>query len=165
MAILVKLYGDLRGKYELRDNDPGIPYTINLESSINKTVYDVIEQLGIPIDDISHIFVNGIYCGPGKKVNDGNRIGLFPTRMAIMFAEIPKMKSIYVNVNLISNSEDFDPIKTTIDIPDGSIIKSILFKYKNLMREDNEKILVNGKLIYDENQPINNGDSIEIITQ
>jgi molybdopterin converting factor small subunit len=165
MAILVKLYGDLRDKYERQGNDSGIPNTINLESSIFKTVYDVIEQINIPIDDISHIFVNGIYCGPGKKVNDGDRIGLFPTRMAIMFAEIPKMKSIYANLNLISNSEDFDPIKATIDIPDGSTIKSILLKYKNLTREDNEKILVNGRLVSDENQPINNGDSIEIITQ
>ncbi|MFW9882641.1 MAG: hypothetical protein ACFFG0_56990 [Candidatus Thorarchaeota archaeon] len=165
MTILVKLYGDLRVRVKLKDNVPGFPNTIILEPSRTKFVYDVIKQLNISIDDISHIFVNSIYCGPGKKVTDGDRVGLFPTRMAIMFAEIPKMKSIYVNLHLISKSENFAPVKATIDIPDGSTIKSILLRCKNFMRENNEKILVNGKLIYDENQSINNGDHVEIFAK
>ncbi|MFX1480878.1 MAG: MoaD/ThiS family protein [Promethearchaeota archaeon] len=165
MAILVKLYGDLREKVKLQDNVPGIPNTITLEPSRIKVVYDVIKQLNISIDDISHIFVNSNYSGPGKKVTDGDRVGLFPTRMAIMFAEIPKMKSIYVNLHLISKSENFVPVKATIDIPDGSTIKSILLECKNFMRENDEKILVNGKLVYDKYQPINNGDYIEIIAK
>ncbi|MFX1488093.1 MAG: hypothetical protein ACFFBI_03030 [Promethearchaeota archaeon] len=165
MAILVKLYGDLRKKVKLQDNVPGVPYTIILEPSRIKVVYDVLKQLNISIDDISHIFVNSIYCGPGKKVTDGDRVGLFPTRMAIIFAEIPKMKSIYANLYLISKSENFAPVKARIDIPDGSNIKSILLRGKYFMRENNQKILVNGKLIYDENQYINNGDHIEIFAE
>jgi molybdopterin converting factor small subunit len=165
MAILVKLYGDLKRKVKPQDNVPGVPNTITLEPSKIKVVYDITKQLNISIDDISHIFVNSIYCGPGKKVTNGDRIGLFPTRMAIMFAEIPKMKSIYANLHLISKSENFAPVKATIDIPDGSTIKSILRKCKNFMRENDEKILVNGKLVYDENQSINNGDRIDIIAK
>jgi len=162
MVILVKLYGDLSEKHKIRDNIPGIPKSLNLESNRVKTVFDIIEHLNILEDDISHVFVNGLYCGLGKSVNDGDRVGLFPKRMAILFAEIPKMKTIHADLNINSSSGNFDPIKAVVDIPEGSIIKSVLLRYKTVLGEESQKVLVNGKLIYNENHIIKIGDTIEI---
>ena len=88
MAILIKLYGKLRENLKDVDLEKGLPVTFNIEGSVVHFVYEIVEKLAISEDDLSHIFVNGKYCGIGKKIRDGDRVGLFPKNMALMFAEI-----------------------------------------------------------------------------
>ena len=88
MAILVKLYGNLRENVKDLDLERGLPITFNIEDGSVHFVYDVVEKFAISEDELSHIFVNGKYCGIGKEIRDGDRVGLFPKNMALMFAEI-----------------------------------------------------------------------------
>ena len=89
MPILVKLYGKLRENVKDVDLERGLPVTLNIESSNVHYIYDIVEKFAISEDELSHIFVNGKYYGIGKEVRDGDRVGLFPKNMALMFAEIP----------------------------------------------------------------------------
>ncbi len=100
MSILIKLYGNLREKVKDTDLEIGFPITLNVESNEIHTVLDILDKFNIEDNEISHIFVNGKYCGPGKEVRDGDRVGLFPKKMALMFVEIPNLNSIYVTVKL-----------------------------------------------------------------
>lgn len=87
MAIRIKLYGDLREKLPQFKNGVA-PNTLNIKLDKIKTVLDILNKFNITRDEISHIFVNSKYSGIGKQVNDGDRIGLFPKRMGIIFVEI-----------------------------------------------------------------------------
>jgi molybdopterin converting factor small subunit len=89
MTILIKLYGKLREYVKVIDLKKGLPVTLNIERSNVHFVYDIVEKFAISEDELSHIFVNGKYCGIGKEIRDGDRVGLFPKNMALMFAEIP----------------------------------------------------------------------------
>ncbi len=89
MPILVMLYGKLRENVKDVDLENGLPVTLNIEKSNVYFVYDIIEKFAISEDELSHIFVNSKYCGIGKEIRDGDRVGLFPNNMALMFAEIP----------------------------------------------------------------------------
>jgi len=89
MPILIKLYGNLKKNVKDVDLERGLPVTFNIEESNVHFVYDIVEKFAISEDELSHIFVNGKYCGIGKEVKDGDRVGLFPKNMALMFAEIP----------------------------------------------------------------------------
>jgi molybdopterin converting factor small subunit len=89
MTILIKLYGKLREYVKAIDLKKGLPVTLNIERSNVHFVYDIVEKFAISEDELSHIFVNGKYCGIGKEIRDGDRVGLFPKNMALMFAEIP----------------------------------------------------------------------------
>ena len=89
MPILVKLYGKLREKLKNVDLEKGLPVTFNIEDNTIHFVYDIVEKFAISEDELSHIFVNGKYCGIGKEIRNGDRVGLFPKNMALMFVEIP----------------------------------------------------------------------------
>ena len=89
MPILVKLYGKLRDHVENVKLEKGLPFTFNVEENNVHFVYDIVEKLAINENELSHIFVNGKYCGIGKEIRNGDRVGLFPKNMALMFVEIP----------------------------------------------------------------------------
>ena len=93
MGILVKLYGKLREKVKDIDLEKGLPVTFKIEDNNVRFVYDIIEKLGIKENELSHIFVNSKYCGIGKEIKTGDRVGLFPRNMALIFVEIlPQFK-------------------------------------------------------------------------
>ena len=70
------------------DLEKRLPVTLKIEESNVHIVNDIVDKFAIREDELSHIFVNGKYCGIGKEVRDGDRVGLFPKNMALMFAEI-----------------------------------------------------------------------------
>ena len=70
------------------DLEKGLPVTLKIEESNVHIVNDIVDKFAIREDELSHIFVNGKYCGIGKEVREGDRVGLFPKNMALMFAEI-----------------------------------------------------------------------------
>lgn len=41
-------------------------------------VADVVARLGIPLDDLKLVFVNGVHAGLEAVLADGDRLGLFP---------------------------------------------------------------------------------------
>ncbi|GAH18140.1 unnamed protein product [marine sediment metagenome] len=88
MSILIKLYGKLGENVKDVDLKEGLPVTFYVEDKNVHNVYDIVEKFAIREDELSHIFVNGKYCRVGKEVRDGDRVGLFPKNMALMFVEI-----------------------------------------------------------------------------
>lgn len=162
MSISVKLYGDLRQKIQNRKNTSGIPKNLNIEIRGLQTVLDLLKQLNIDESEISHIFVNGIYSGAGKVVNAGDRIGIFPRRMGIMFLEITKIKTIYVKVTLHEGIREFGPVEVIVDLPEGCTIKSALNKYNLSNQREDIEIIVNGKPIHNLDYILKDWDNIAV---
>ena len=162
MSILIKLYGNLREKVKDTDLEKGFPFTLNIEGNEIHTVLDILDKFNIEDNEISHIFVNGKYCGPGKEVRDGDRVGLFPKKMALMFVEIPDLNSIYVTVKLFATLRKYSVPKSVIEIPEGSTIKSVLKKVKIPNEEKKLIIMVNGLPRYDRNLVIKDKDTLAI---
>ena len=88
MAILVKLYGKLKENLKKFDSDENLPLSINIDPNEVHSVHDILEKFAITEEELSHIFVNSKYCGIDKKVDNGDRVGLFPKNMALLFVEI-----------------------------------------------------------------------------
>ena len=162
MSISVKLYGDLREKLPHKKYYVGIPNTLKIETDKVKTVLDILKELDIDDDEISHIFVNGIYSGAGKLVKEGDRVGVFPKRMGLMFKEITQVKSIYIKIVLHDGLRKLGPTEAVIDLPEGSTIKSILNKYRISQLIDRLEIRVNCKPIHNRNYVIKDGDNLAI---
>ena len=162
MSILIKLYGNLREKVKDTDLEMGFPITLNVESNEIDTVLDILDKFNIEDNEFSHIFVNGKYCGPGQEVRDGDRVGLFPKTMALMFVEIPNLNSIYVTVKLFANLRKYGVSKSVIEIPEGSTIKSVLKKIKIPKEEKKLIFMVNGSPRYDRNLVIKDKDTLAI---
>ncbi|MFX1391239.1 MAG: MoaD/ThiS family protein [Promethearchaeota archaeon] len=88
MQITVKLYGDLRMKAPNKNNLYGMPNTLTIKLEGIKTIFDILNKFNISIREISHIFLNGVYSNVQKEVKEGDRIGIFPRRMGLIFEEI-----------------------------------------------------------------------------
>ncbi len=162
MTILIKLYGNLRGKVKDTDLEKGLPTTLNIEGNEIHSVLDILDKFNIEDNEISHIFVNSKYCGPGKEVRDGDRVGLFPKKMALMFVEIPNLNSIYVTVKLFANLRKYGVPKSVVEVPEGSTIKSVLKKVKIPNEEKKLILMVNGSPRYDRNLVIKDKDTLAI---
>ncbi|MFX0036204.1 MAG: MoaD/ThiS family protein [Candidatus Hermodarchaeota archaeon] len=84
MSINLKLFGDLR-----RKADPNISGTLPLRLEINNTdikwVADILREFLIEDNEVSHIFVNGIYAGLTKSVKPGDTVSLFPRNMGLLY--------------------------------------------------------------------------------
>jgi hypothetical protein len=100
----IHLYGKLRQLLE--EYQPRQDTVVVVEPSPHDTVGSLIERMGIPVSEVSHIFVNakllatrnrsGVFYGYPQAgsdladwglslaVNDGDRIGLFGRDMAIL---------------------------------------------------------------------------------
>ncbi|MHA2281257.1 MAG: hypothetical protein ACXAC5_10425 [Promethearchaeota archaeon] len=164
MSLTVKLYGDLREKFPHKKNSGEIPNTLKIESDMLRTVLDILNKLDIDDNEISHIFVNGIYSGMGKIVKGGDRVGIFPKRMGLMFKEITQIKSIYVKIVLHDELKKFGPAEAIVGLPEGSTIKSILNKYRISELKDKLEIIINGKPIHNLNNVIKDWDNIAIFS-
>ena len=88
LPILVKLYGRLGEKVKELELEEGLPVSFYIERYNIHFVCDILEKFEIQQSELSHIFVNGKYSEVGKEVTDGDRIGLFPKNMALLFVEI-----------------------------------------------------------------------------
>ena len=98
------LYGQLR-RYA-KQARPGSDCAIVLEPGPGETIASLLAQMGIPVDEINHIFFNSKLLASRSRmapflgylqsrssvidwnlqvpVNDGDRIGLFGTDMAVL---------------------------------------------------------------------------------
>lgn len=85
MTILVKIFGDLIKKVDSKRSSIALPLNLNIEHKEIRNISDILKKLSIEEQETSHIFVNGTYSGFKKRVNDGDRVGLFPKRMGLLY--------------------------------------------------------------------------------
>ena len=88
MVLLIKLYGDLKSKLLDLPNYNRESNTLRIKLNNVKNITDILGKLSIKKEEISHIFVNNKYSGLEKELKEGDRIGIFPKRMGILFVEI-----------------------------------------------------------------------------
>jgi molybdopterin converting factor small subunit len=143
MPIKLILYGDLlqKSKQEIAGNSN--PLTVHLPYEKMNSVYDILERLSINENEISHIFVNHKFCGPGIELKDGDRVALFPRRMALMFEEIPHSNSMEVMVKLSDELRECGPKLSLVDVPRGSDISKVLKKFNIPLDKGNLRVMVN----------------------
>jgi len=70
MGIEIKCFATLTG-YEPKD---AADYPV----SEGETVQSLMERLGLPVEEVSIIFINSVRSFPDSPVHDGDRVGLFP---------------------------------------------------------------------------------------
>ena len=78
------LYGKLRCFSD--SSDPRRESIIRVPLEEGDTIRDVIERIGIPLDDLGlNIFLNGEYSNLSRPVRDGDRLGIFPDDMQLLY--------------------------------------------------------------------------------
>ncbi len=82
--IEVHLYGKLRRFAEQTDSSSAS--IVRVPPGDGATLLDVILQIGIPLEDLgANLFVNGRYAALERTVSDGDRVGLFPDDMQLLY--------------------------------------------------------------------------------
>ena len=82
--IEVHLYGKLR---RFTDNqDPSQDSIINIPVKNDDSIESIVQRIGIPLEELgSNIFLNGEYSALERKVSDGDRLGIFPDDMKLLY--------------------------------------------------------------------------------
>ena len=82
--IEVHLYGKLRRFSE--NQGPRRESIVHVPVEEGDTIMDIIERIGIPINEIGrNVFLNGEYSHINRMVRDGDRLGLFPDDMQLLY--------------------------------------------------------------------------------
>ena len=84
VLIETHLYGKLRCFSD--SSDPRRESIIRVPLEEGDTIRDVIERIGIPMDELGlNIFLNGEYSNLSRPVRDGDRLGIFPDDMQLLY--------------------------------------------------------------------------------
>jgi molybdopterin converting factor small subunit len=90
--IEVHLYGRLRRFAP--DRDVVGESVVAVPVRDGETVGDVVRRMGMEPQELSHIFLNAEYSGLQRKVRAGDRLGLFPFDMGLLYKQyFPKKES------------------------------------------------------------------------
>ena len=82
--IEVHLYGKLRRFAE--DPDPTSDTIVQAEAVPGDTIGRILERIGISLDEVgSNVFLNGEYSGLNRPVKPGDRLGVFPDDMQLLY--------------------------------------------------------------------------------
>lgn len=80
----VHLYGKLRRFSQQKDPKRQSIVFVKIEKG--DTIKDVVKRLNIPLNEVgSNIFLNGEYSGLTRPVKEGDRLGLFPDDMQLLY--------------------------------------------------------------------------------
>ncbi len=80
----IHLYGKLRRFAP--DSDARSESVAMVPCEGRDTIADLVERLGIPLEELgSNIFLNGRYAALGSPITDGDRVGLFPDDMQLLY--------------------------------------------------------------------------------
>lgn len=82
MRVEVHLYGRLRRG---GDEENGTRLTVTVEEGA--TIGDVLKRLGLSPAEVSHLFLNFQYSGLGRAVKEGDRLGVFPREMSLIYRQ------------------------------------------------------------------------------
>ena len=85
MTISVKFFGNLVKKASNKKSDGISPFSVEIEANGIEIIADILKRYSIEITETSHIFVNGIYAGFRKRVKNGDRVGIFPKNMGLLY--------------------------------------------------------------------------------
>ncbi len=83
--IKVLLFGDLGKKVQALNPEGCSPAILEIVPGSINYVSDLLANFGIARTETSHIFVNGVYSGFNKIVRDGDRVGIFPSNMGLLY--------------------------------------------------------------------------------
>jgi hypothetical protein len=82
--IEIHLYGKLRRFAAHRD--PAADSIVRLAAAPEETIGDVLDRIGIPRDEIgANVFLNGQYSDLSRPVQPGDRLGVFPDDMQLLY--------------------------------------------------------------------------------
>lgn len=83
MTINVRLFGDLKGIAPELDKSGTIGLMV-VDEELD-TIQELLDHLGLELEQTSHLFLNGDYSGPGRPVGDGDTVSVFPRGMALLY--------------------------------------------------------------------------------
>ncbi|MCW3988766.1 MAG: MoaD/ThiS family protein [Candidatus Bathyarchaeota archaeon] len=82
----VHLYGKLRRF--TGDTNPRREAVLPMEARGEETISDIIRRIGIPPEELGrNIFLNGEVSALDRKVKDGDRLGVFPDDMQLLYRQ------------------------------------------------------------------------------
>ena len=82
--ITVHLYGSLRRFAE--KSDPSSDSIVCVPVGAGKTIGEILKEVGIHEEELgSNIFLNGEYSGLTREVKPGDRLGVFPNDMQLLY--------------------------------------------------------------------------------
>ena len=82
----VHLYGKLR-RFS-GDSDPRREAVLFMEVRGGETISDIIRRIGIPPKELGrNIFLNGECSALERSVKDGDRLGIFPDDMQLLYRQ------------------------------------------------------------------------------
>ena len=82
----VHLYGKLR-RFS-GDSDPRRESVLPMEVRGGETISDIIRRIGIPPEELGrNIFLNGEVSALERTVKDGDRLGIFPDDMQLLYRQ------------------------------------------------------------------------------
>jgi len=84
--IEVHLYGKLRRFADKQD--PASDSVLYLPVKEGETIEDIVRRIGIPREELGrNIFLNGQLSALNREVKDGDRLGLFPWNMSLLYRQ------------------------------------------------------------------------------
>ena len=83
-TIEIHLYGKLRRF--ARNPDPTGDSVVHTPVKKDDTISDILVRLGIPLKDVgSNIFLNWQYSSLSRRVQEGDRLAVFPDDMQLLY--------------------------------------------------------------------------------
>ena len=84
--IEIHLYGRLRRF--ANEQDPTSDSVLHLPVKEGETIEDIVRRIGIPREELGrNIFLNGQISTLSREVKDGDRLGLFPSNMSLLYRQ------------------------------------------------------------------------------
>ena len=82
--IEVHLYGKLR---RFTDNqDPSRDSIVNVPAKDGDSIEHIVRRIGMPLEELgNNIFLNGEYSALTREVSNGDRLGIFPDNMQLLY--------------------------------------------------------------------------------
>ncbi len=82
-TVEVHLYGKLRRVADRQETAGDSVARVPIQDGA--TIADVLARLGVPLADTSNLFLNGQLSLPTRAVQPGDRLGVFPNDMALLY--------------------------------------------------------------------------------
>ncbi len=84
--IEIHLYGKLRRFSEQKS--PLRESIVYVDYHDDDTIRSIVERMGILLDELGrNIFLNGEYSGLDRPIKDGDRLGIFPDDMTLLYRQ------------------------------------------------------------------------------
>jgi molybdopterin converting factor small subunit len=84
--IEIHLYGKLRRF--ANEQDPTSDSVLHVPVKGEETIEDIVRRIGIPREELGrNIFLNGQISALSRNVKDGDRLGLFPWDMSLLYRQ------------------------------------------------------------------------------